>query len=133
VVEALFADVPIVVRQGLSYGYNYPYVNPLTGHFATEETLGDTLLHTVQAPQSYAPRDWAMANMSVQRATQILEERIGAAAVAMGERWTRGLALKTVHLESQRYWNPDDLGRFEADYAFLEGQIRPRPALITGV
>jgi glycosyltransferase involved in cell wall biosynthesis len=124
VVEALFADVPIVVREGLSYGHPYPYVNPETGRFANEETLGETLLEILSDSHRFRPRAWAMAHMSCQRATDILERTIREHALASGEPWTRGLVVKTVHLDSQRYWNPSDAARFEADYAFLKGQER---------
>jgi glycosyltransferase involved in cell wall biosynthesis len=124
IVEALFADVPIVVREGLSYGHAYPYVNAETGRFANEDTLGDVLIDILSNPGQFHPRDWAMAKMSCQRATEILESTLRTAALAAGEPWTRGLAVKTVHLDSQRYWDPSDFNRFEADYAFLKGQLR---------
>ena len=124
VIEALFADVPIVLREGLSYGYRYPYVNRMTGQFANESSLADVLLGVVQNYQSFQPREWAMANMSCQRATEILEESIRRIALDAGERWTTSLSVKTVHLESQRYWNPDEVERFRDDYRFLEAHIR---------
>jgi len=125
VVEALFADVPIVVRHGLSYGHAYPYVNAETGRFAVEATLGDTLIEMLAAPEQFHPRSWAMANMSCQRATQVLETTLRARALRDGETWTRGLAVKTVHLDSQRYWDPADMDRFAPDYAFLKKQRKP--------
>jgi hypothetical protein len=124
IVEALFAGVPIVVRDGLSYGYHYPYVNESTGCFATEATLGDAILRVLDHREQYHPREWAMANMSCQEATRILERSIKPVALAAGEKWTRGLVAKTVHLESQRYWDPDDKSRFEEDYAFLRSAQR---------
>jgi glycosyltransferase involved in cell wall biosynthesis len=124
IVEALFADVPIIVRDGLSYGYHYPYVNDSTGCFATEATVGDAILRVLDRPEQYHPREWAMANMSCQEATRILESSISSVALAAGEKWTRGLVAKTVHLESQRYWDPDDVARFQADYEYLKTQVR---------
>jgi hypothetical protein len=124
IVEALFADVPIVVREGLSYGYHYPYVNAETGRFANEETLGQALLEMLQHGDLYRPRAWAIGNMSCQQAAQILEEQIRAHALAAREPWTTGLVTKTVHLDSQRYWDPDDARRFDGDYAFLKAQRR---------
>jgi hypothetical protein len=131
IIEALFADVPIVLRKGLSYGHPYSYVNPQTGHFETEETLGERLLMMVDEARVYHPRDWAMANMSCQLATATLEARIRQMALAAGERWTTGLAVKTVHLESQRYWNSEDRERFRSDYAFLEENLRERSGSLT--
>jgi len=127
IVEALFADVPIVVRSGLSYGHEYPYVNPETGRFADESTLANTLLDMLAHRDQYHPRDWALANMSCQRATRILEEFIRREAIVAGESWTRGLAVKTVHLESQRYWDADDMQRFSADYDYVASCARRPP------
>jgi hypothetical protein len=124
IVEALFADVPIVVRAGLSYGHAYPYVNGETGRFADEATLGDVLLEMLATPERFHPRAWAMANMSCQRATEILGATLRAHAAARGEPWTRDLVVKTVHLDSQRYWDPADKDRFASDYAFLKTQQR---------
>jgi glycosyltransferase involved in cell wall biosynthesis len=124
IVEALFADVPIIVRDGLSYGYHYPYVNEATGCFAAEATLGDAILRVLESSEQYHPRDWVMANMTCQEATRMLEDSIRSVAVAAGEKWTRGLVAKTVHLDSQRYWDPHDMMRFQADYEYLKTQLR---------
>jgi glycosyltransferase involved in cell wall biosynthesis len=124
IVEALFADVPIVLRDGLSYGHHYPYVNPATGRFADEKSLGEVLVDMVQNHRSFRPREWALANMSCQQATAILEDSIRSVAIAAGEPWTKGLAVKTVHLESQQYWDPGSMVRFSSDYAFLRAHIR---------
>jgi hypothetical protein len=102
-------------------------VNAETGRFATEETLGQALLDVLANPEQFHPRAWAMANMSCHRATEILEASIRAHAEAAGEPWTRGLVVKTVHLDSQRYWNPEDIQRFEADYRFLKSHQRKIP------
>jgi glycosyltransferase involved in cell wall biosynthesis len=132
IVEALFADVPIIVRDGLSYGYHYPYVNEATGCFAAEATLGDAILRVLESSEQYHPRDWAIANMTCQAATEVLDSRLQEYATALGEPWTRGLAVKTVHLDSQRYWDPEEVRRFEADYEYLRSQLRENsPRAIT--
>ena len=125
VVEALFADVPIILREGLSYGHHYPYVNPATGRFANENNLGDILLDMTSRYADFRPRQWALANMSCQRATELLENTIRPVALAAGEQWTSHLAVKTVHLEKQAYWDSDAMTWFRDDYAFLESTIRP--------
>jgi len=127
IIEAMFANVPIILREGLSYGHPYPYVNGETGRFANEDNLAEVLLDMVNNYQHYHPREWALANMSCQRATQILEESIRCVALNAGERWTTGLAVKTVHLDTQHYWDPEEISRFGKDYIFLESQIRPQP------
>lgn len=123
-VEALFADVPIVVRAGFNYGHRYPHINERTGRFATEDDLDDTLLDMLDDRARFAPRDWAMAHMSCQLGTRVLENAIRATAASLGGDWTEGLAVKTVTLNCQKYWNEGDRSRFAADYAFLESTIQ---------
>lgn len=123
-IEALFVDVPIVVREGLAYGHPYDYVNARTGRFAKEDGLGDALLDVIDRRRQFAPRQWAMENMTCQRATQLLEAAIKSVAVASGENWTRPLAVRTVQLATQMYWDPEEHHRFAGDYAFLEGCLR---------
>ena len=125
-IEALFADVPVIARQGLGYGYAYPYVNERTGRFATEASLGRTILEVIGAPERFSPRAWALANMSCQQATGVLDGVIGRTCAARGEPWTGGMAIKTVQLSHQQYWDPADAARFEDDYAFLLEHVRRR-------
>ena len=125
-VEALFADVPVIARHGLGYGYAYPYINELTGRFATEESLGDTILAVIDGARRFTPRKWALAHMSCQRATEVLSDVIGRTCAARGEPWSGGMAVKTVQLSHQQYWDPADAARFEGDYTFLREHIVPR-------
>ncbi len=125
VIESLFADVPVVVRRGLSYGYRYPYINEQTGAFADENDLGDVVLDIIANRHRYRPREWAMANMTCQKATEILETAVREQAAREGEPWTEGLAVKISRLETQGYWNPEDAQRFRTDYAYLAEQVRP--------
>ena len=39
IVEAMFAGVPSIVRDGMNYGHRYPHINPSTGRFSSEEDL----------------------------------------------------------------------------------------------
>jgi hypothetical protein len=61
-----------------------------------------------------------LANMTGEQATATLERHLRERAVADGEPWTEGLVAKTSTLDAQRYWNPEDRARFDADYRFLE-------------
>jgi hypothetical protein len=128
-IEAMLADVPIIAREGLTFGFRYPYINDRTGRFVSEHDLGDAILHMIRTRDQYAPREWILGNMTAEKATAILEQHLQTQAVAAGERWTEGLVVKTSTLDTQRYWNPDDRGRFAADYAFIESTLRPRRRL----
>jgi glycosyltransferase involved in cell wall biosynthesis len=123
VIESMLAGVPVIVREGLTYGHRYPYINPQTGQFVPEAGLGDAMLEMIAERDRYAPREWILANMTAEKATAILQDRVREQTLAMGEPWTKGLVVKTSTLDTQRYWNPDDRSRFRADYAFLESAL----------
>jgi glycosyltransferase involved in cell wall biosynthesis len=127
IMEAMLADVPVIVRQGLTFGYRYPYINERTGRFVSERDLGDAILDMVEHRGQYSPRAWVLEHMTCEKATAILEARLREAAAVAGEPWTEGLVVKTSTLDTQRYWNPADAERFGADYEFLRAKVRPRP------
>jgi glycosyltransferase involved in cell wall biosynthesis len=124
IIEAMLADVPVIVRSGLTFGFPYPYVNAQTGRFVDEAALGDAILEMLDRRASYSPREWVLAHMTCQHATAAVEECVRSAAVSAGEPWTSGLVVKTSTLDTQKYWDPADRDRFAADYQFLEASIR---------
>lgn len=126
IIEAMLADVPVIVRSGLTFGYRYPYINEQTGRFVEEDALGDTILEMLDQRSSYSPRQWVLEHMTCQKATAVLQEAVEAAAAGAGESWTTGLVVKTSTLDTQKYWNPADREKFERDYRFLEACIQPR-------
>jgi hypothetical protein len=126
IIEAMLADVPVIVRSGLTFGFHYPYINEQTGRFVDEPALGDAILEMLERRGSYSPRQWVLENITCQKATTAVEETVRGAAVRAGEAWTSSLVVKTSTLDTQKYWNPEDRDRFRADYSFLEASIRPR-------
>ena len=124
IIEAMLADVPVIVREGLTFGFRYPYINEHTGRFVQERALGEAILDMIEHRSRYAPREWILQNMTCEKATGILEDRLRALATASGAPWTEGLVVKTSTLDTQRYWNPSDRARFEADYRFLASTLR---------
>jgi len=123
-IEAMMADVPTIVRQGFNFGYQYPHINPQTGRFVAEPDLADAMADMIDNRHRYSAREWAMAHMTCQRATAVMEAAIQARAVEMGEPWTRGLVVKTSNLDGQQYWDPADREKFAGDYRFLESIVR---------
>ena len=124
IVEAMMADVPVIVREGLTFGYRYPYVNEQTGRFVPEAGLADAILTVIDTRASFSPREWVLQNMTCIHATRILEDNLKASRRQRGEPWTGNLVVKTSTLDTQLYYNPDDRRRFDSDYAFLESTIR---------
>jgi glycosyltransferase involved in cell wall biosynthesis len=120
VIEALFADVPIIVRDDLTYGFRYSYVNAETGRFVREENLGDAILDMVENRAQYRPRQWALDNMTSDRAAATLNRHLSEAAQRSGDAWSEDTVRRTGALDAQQYWNPTDRDRFQADYKFLK-------------
>jgi len=120
----MLADVPVIVRDGMRFGFRYPYINPQTGRFVKERDLADAMLEMIDRRDGYRPREWVLPNMTCEQATRTLETRLRERPRAPGEPWTEGLVAKTSTLDTQRYWNPSDRARFESDYQFLESRIR---------
>jgi glycosyltransferase involved in cell wall biosynthesis len=127
IVEGMFADVPFLLRTGFNYGHHHDYVNCHTGYFADEKELPDRLLWMVANLHQFSPREWALANMSCQQATAVLERSIRAIATNAGETWTRGLAVKVCHLNTMRYWDESERAAFVRDYDFLRTKLLGLP------
>jgi len=125
IIEGMFCDVPCIVREGFNYGFHYPHINSQTGCYSSERALPDRLVWMTENYLSFSPREWVMANMTCQRATDVLAEAIRQHAVAAGENWTRGLAVKVCYLNAMRYWDEADTVRFKGDYEFVKSLIRP--------
>ena len=124
IIEAMMADVPVIVRKGLTFGHPYAYINEHTGRFVSEDDLADAMVEMIDTRERYSPREWVLQNMTCVHATRILQDSLQAARKARGEAWDGDLVIKASTLDTQRYYNPDDKRRFEADYAFLESSIR---------
>jgi hypothetical protein len=120
----MFAGVPCILRKGINFGFQYPYMNKETGYFADENDLPDVIIRMLNKHQRFRPREWVMANMTCQEATKILNNSLGEVAMKRGERWTEPMVPKVNHLHGMDYWNPEDRLRFEADYAYLRSKIR---------
>ncbi len=125
IIESMLADVPVLVREGLTYGARYPDINPQTGRFVAEGDLPDAILDMLANHRSYSPREWVLNNMTCQHAVAIVDEHLHRQAHEVGESWTEGIVARTSALDTQRYWDQEVRSRFEADYSFLESAIRP--------
>jgi glycosyltransferase involved in cell wall biosynthesis len=123
IIEGFLADVPCIMRVGFNYGHPHAYINPRTGLFASEAALPSAILDTIDNPSRFAPRAWALENMSCQIATRILGDTIARVATARGERWTRDPVVKVGHLRAMGYWDENDRARFSADYDYLRSLL----------
>jgi glycosyltransferase involved in cell wall biosynthesis len=124
IIEAMMADVPVIVREGLTFGYRYPYINEHTGRFVPEGQLAEAIVEMIDTRQRFSPRQWVLEHMTCVHATRALEQYLQKAREERGEPWSGELVVKTSTLDTQRYYNPDDRRRFDADYQFLESTVR---------
>ncbi len=125
IVEAMLCDVPVIVREGLTFGFRYPYINDATGRFVPEADLGQAILDMIAARDNYSPRNWVLQNMTYERANAVLEEHLKDAAIQARRAVDVGvLAPKTSGLYRQIYVNADDAARFDSDYRFLKSVLR---------
>lgn len=124
IIEAMLAGVPTILRAGHNYGYHYPYINPQTGCFADEDDLPMKLLRMVESYDEFEPRQWVLANMSCEVATEIMSRQIREFVTARGERWTRDIAVRNVFLGQMRYSRAEESSQFDADYSYLVSNCR---------
>lgn len=124
IIEAMFAGLPCVLREGFNYGYRYPYVNEQTGSFASEQTLAKVLLETISKYDQYSPRAWVMENMTCSRATRRLEQAIAATTGQPDAEWNGRIAVKVNELSSMRYFDESIRRDFQPDYDFLASKLR---------
>lgn len=125
IIEALLADTPVIVREGLTFGHRYPYINAQTGRFVRENELADAMLDMIASRDQFSPRRWVLGSMTSEKTTQLLEDHLKARALSRKEPWSEGLVAKVSALDAQRYADPADRERFRGDYAFLTDAIRP--------
>jgi hypothetical protein len=88
-----------------------------------EDKLGDAIVDMLATRETFAPRQWALENMTCEKANAILEDYLRNSAETAGKVWTSGLAVKTSTLYGQRYFDPADEARFNADYDFLASTV----------
>jgi glycosyltransferase involved in cell wall biosynthesis len=124
IIEAMFAGLPCVIREGFNYGYRYPYVNASTGCFASERSLPTVLDNIVSNYEHFAPREWVMENMTCEIATNRVARVIAETIGDDDDKWVGRLAVKINELSSMRYFDPSLRDRFLTDYDFLRTTLR---------
>jgi glycosyltransferase involved in cell wall biosynthesis len=117
-IEAMFADVPCILREGFNFGYRYAHINPQTGRYAGESQLPAVLTAMLADAETFAPRSWVMTNMSCQAATRIVNEFIKDYAEKTGENWTTDILVK-VNDPNLAYWDPSQRELLARDYERL--------------
>lgn len=121
IIEGMFCDTPVILREGHNYGEKYDFINPQTGHFANETNLYQTLLAMLDNRADYHPRQYVLENRNCIRATEIMSQCIKANELQKKRPWTQELTVKVNNLHGMSYLEPaskavmdcyDDLTRF---------------------
>lgn len=98
VVESMFAGTPVGLLENAEIG-SKAFINEHTGRLLRERYLAEDLTDFIQNASRYDPRPWAEANLSCQRSTAILNDKLKEHALANGQEWTQDIALLC--------WRPD--------------------------
>jgi glycosyltransferase involved in cell wall biosynthesis len=103
IIEGMFCDIPVVLREGHNYGEHYDFINEKTGDFANEETLPFTLEKLIKNLNSLSPREYVLNQRNAIQATRIIEESIAEIEGASNGEWHNRLAVKTNDLVGMSY------------------------------
>jgi glycosyltransferase involved in cell wall biosynthesis len=129
IIEGMFSGTPGLLRAGFNYGHPYEYVNHSTGRFAADNDAPEVIARLLDEHELMRPREWVLAHMTCQHATNRLANRLRSLSVSAGQRWRSDLSVKVNGLHGQDYWDDRDRGRFQADYEFLASCVRKVPRI----
>lgn len=119
IIEGMFCDAPVILREGHNYGEHYDFINEDTGHFASEHNLVGTINKMLNGTHHYNPRKYVMENRNCISATNIMNDIIRKNELATGRLWTKDLTVKVNELHGMTYLDPSDHAKYKADYATL--------------
>ncbi len=118
--EGMFAGVPFILREGFNYGYKYPFVNNQTGLYANERNLAHIVSYILTHTEKFKSREWALKNMSYERAVDILHASIRRVALSLGERFDGNISPKVNELHGMRYATEEGPYKYKRDYEYLK-------------
>lgn len=106
IIEGMFCNTPVILREGHNYGEQYDFINSQTGHFANETTLYPTLIAMLDNPGDYHPRKYVLEHRNCIRATEIMSLCIKERELQQQRPWTTGLTVKVNNLHGMSYMEP---------------------------
>lgn len=107
IAEGLLSGTPCLVSAG-HRSIRPDMVNPETGRFVADHELVDALRFFRTHWSDYAPRAWAMKNVTPAVSTALLNERLRSLEVNAGRPWTKDIVVKCNAPEVQ-YWPRDSV------------------------
>lgn len=121
-VEAMFADVPVVVYER-TIGGARNRINPATGRLSSDKNLAMNICYMLDHASKFSARQWALAHTGSETATKLLETTIQQMVRELGGAYSAGLVEK-VNSPNLEYKNPEARSQLVDDYAFLESCLR---------
>lgn len=106
IIEGMFCDTPVILREGHNYGEHYDFINSQTGHFANETTLYSTIMKIIDNFDHYQPRQYVLENRNCINATRIMSQYIKATEIKHNRPWTKDLTVKVNNLHGMSYLEP---------------------------
>lgn len=91
VAESLFADTPVAMMEDAHIG-SRAYINAATGRLLRRSGLHRQLQEMLEARPDFAPREWAMANISAHDTSVRLNDILKNHCRKRGKPWTRDIA-----------------------------------------
>jgi glycosyltransferase involved in cell wall biosynthesis len=121
IIEGMFCDTPVVIREGHNFGYKYPYINSLTGVFSSENELPQILESIISGKLNFSPRDYVKKQHNYLVAIKQIED-------AIKEFETSSELLpncdgKINRLSSMSYLDTVTAEKYIEDYHFLKSTI----------
>lgn len=127
IIEAMFCNTVVIMREGHNYGECYDFINQKTGMFANEKNLLDCIVDVISNYSDYSPREYVIQNRSCLEATKIMNQVISENELASGRNWTRDLVVKVNELHQMDYFDTSVRATFKKDYTNIQKLLRKSP------
>lgn len=122
IIEGMYCDSPVILREGHNYGQHYDFINRETGKFANESNLSTAILDLFESELELTPRNYVMKNRNCIAATEKMNEAIKCYEKSIARDWQGILAVKTNELHGMNYFDRRNTD-FTESYEWLENQL----------
>lgn len=124
IIEGMFCDTPVILREGHNYAQVYDFINSKTGCFASEKNFHEVVIHMLRRLNCYAPRTYVMEKRNCILATKIMSNVLREQEERDGHCWTNDLKVKVNELHGMKYLDTSDELLFKYDHDLIKNYIR---------
>jgi glycosyltransferase involved in cell wall biosynthesis len=121
IIEGMFCDTPVVVRAGHNFGYQYPYINSLTGVFSSENELPQILKGIILGKSTFSPRTYVKEQHNYQVAIKNIADTIN--QLKLAHQPLPKYDGKINRLGGMSYLDSATSEKYAEDYFFLKSTI----------